>query len=115
MVRRAFELAFSNAYLFCGSQPLMREVDQVTFLQPVDVGDLLRFESRVLYTSVSKSLKPVVHVGVTAWVTQPEHRSSKISNEFTFKFEKRDGGTVKKVLPATLEEAQLVIKTMRLD
>lgn len=115
LVRRAFELAFSNCYLFAGSQPRFREVDQVTFLQPVDVGNLLRFESRVLYTSTSKHLKPLVHIGVTAWVTRPEERSSVVSNEFHFKFEKYDGGTVKKVLPATLEEAHSIIKTMRMD
>lgn len=114
LVRRAFELAFSNAYFFAGSQPLFREVDQVTFLQPVDVGNLLRLESRVLYNSVSKNLRPMMHIGVTAWVTKPEERSSLVSNEFTFKFEKRDGGSVKRVLPATVEEAHQIIKTMRL-
>ena len=49
-MRRAFELAFANAYTFGGEWPQMLEVDNITFLSPVDVGDLLQFNSRVIYS-----------------------------------------------------------------
>lgn len=49
-MRKAFELAFSTAYMFGGARPIFLEVDEVSFLAPVDVGDLLVFNSRVLYT-----------------------------------------------------------------
>eukprot|EP00041_Stephanoeca_diplocostata_P012649 m.212242 g.212242 ORF g.212242 m.212242 type:complete len:123 (+) comp19037_c0_seq15:439-807(+) len=50
LMRRAFELAFSTAYCFCGQVPSFVEVDEVLFLAPVNIGNLLRFESCVLYT-----------------------------------------------------------------
>lgn len=50
LMRRAFELAFSNAYVFGGARPIFLEVDEINFVAPVDVGDLLVFNSRVLYT-----------------------------------------------------------------
>lgn len=50
LMRKAFELAFSTAYMFGGARPVFLEVDDVSFLAPVDVGDLLVFNSRVLYT-----------------------------------------------------------------
>lgn len=50
LVRRAFELSFANAYLFGGALPIFLEVDEISFWSPVDVGDLLVFNSRVLYT-----------------------------------------------------------------
>ena len=50
LMRRAFELAFSNAYAFGGEWPQMLEVDNITFNAPVNVGDLLQFNSRVIYS-----------------------------------------------------------------
>ena len=50
LIRRAFELAYSNAYLFGGARPIFLEVDEISFASPVDVGDLLVFYSRILFT-----------------------------------------------------------------
>ena len=49
LMRRAFELAFSN-YVFGGSRPIFLEVDEVFFARPVHVGDWLVSNSCVLYT-----------------------------------------------------------------
>jgi acyl-coenzyme A thioesterase 9 len=38
LMRRAFELAFANAYVFGGARPVFREVDEISFAAPVDVG-----------------------------------------------------------------------------
>lgn len=54
LMRRAFELAFSNAYVFGGARPLFLQMDDVSFASPVDVGDLLVFNSRVLYTDTGR-------------------------------------------------------------
>ncbi len=51
LIRRAFELAFATAYLFCGELPLLVEVDEVAFRSPVEVGNLVQFDSCVLYKS----------------------------------------------------------------
>ena len=48
--RRAIELAFATCYIFAGSRPIFREVGEITFKKPVEVGDLLRLHSTVLYT-----------------------------------------------------------------
>lgn len=111
LVRRAFELAFANAYLFGGARPIFLEVDEVSFARPVDVGDLLVFHSRVLYTENKAGhlrdyyqqqqpnddgddndkeqdtpIGALIHIEVEAWVTEPEKVSAHISNQFYFTF-----------------------------
>jgi hypothetical protein len=51
LMRVAFELGFSTAYLFSGTHPRFAEVDEVIFHKPVEVGDVVRLRSKVLYTS----------------------------------------------------------------
>ena len=53
--RRAYELAFATAYMFAGQRPTFKEVDEVTFMRPVDVGDLLKFRSCIIHTMPSAS------------------------------------------------------------
>lgn len=48
LMRRAFELAHSAAFLFSASRPRTVTVDEIQFRAPVNVGDLLRFRSWVL-------------------------------------------------------------------
>ena len=88
LMRRAYELAHSTAYLFAGRRPVFLELDEVTFRSPVSVGDLLRFESCVLYTSEAMDLagRVTVHVEVRAQVMRPEERSAVTSNTFNFTF-----------------------------
>jgi acyl-coenzyme A thioesterase 9 len=132
LMRRAFELAFSNAYVFGGARPLFLEVDDVSFSSPVDVGDLLVFNSRVLYTdtgrlsdyysSTSFSLNnthetspdfdpdlevPLVHIEVEAWVTEPEKASARLSNQFYFTFAiANNTKQVRRVLPSNIDQAR---------
>ena len=47
------------------------QIDEVTFIRPMDVGDLIKFKSRVIYTSDDARL-PVVQVEVTCQVVRPE-------------------------------------------
>jgi acyl-coenzyme A thioesterase 9 len=115
LLRRAFELGFANAYLFGGALPLFLEVDEVSFQSPVDVGDLLVFNSRVLYTEPggadlgtyyvqqqpphsnqesSPPVKlPIVHVEVECWVTEPEKAQARLSNQFYFTFAVRSSSS----------------------
>lgn len=117
LMRKAFELAFSNAYAFAGAAPKFLEVDHVDFFKPVDVGSFLRLKSRVLYTELEKPSKPQINVEVVAHVTRPELRSSEISNKFYFTFTVRpeamkDGLRIRNVVPATEEEARRVLERM---
>ncbi|XP_028752679.1 acyl-coenzyme A thioesterase 9, mitochondrial-like [Neltuma alba] len=122
LMHRAFELAFSTAYAFAGSVPCFLEVDHVDFLRPVDVGDFLRFKSCVLYTELHNPDQPLISVEVVAHVTRPELRTSEVSNTFYFTFTVRpeakatkDGFKLRNVVPATEEEARLILERMDAD
>jgi acyl-coenzyme A thioesterase 9 len=122
LVRRAFELAFATAYMYAGRAPVFREVDEVTFNEPVAVGNLLRLESAVLQTvrpmddsdnssstAVSSSSSSsssssgsgssaerrgsLVYVDVIARVVTAERAASLLSNSFKFCFEIPDNAT----------------------
>ncbi|KAJ0260002.1 Uncharacterized protein HA466_0062670 [Hirschfeldia incana] len=117
LMRKAFELAFSNAYTFAGVSPRFLEVDRVDFIKPVDVGNFLRFKSRILYTEATSSAEPLINIEVVAHVTSPELRSSEVSNKFYFTFSVRpeamkDGLKIRNVVPGTEEEARRVIERM---
>ena len=117
LMRLAFELAFSNAYVFCGVRPIFLEVDEVSFTSPVDVGDLLVFNSRVLYTeppaSSSSSSQSLLHIQVEAWVTEPERATAKIANQFYFTF--AAANAIRNVLPANIDQARQMAIRMQTD
>ncbi|KAI8016370.1 hypothetical protein LOK49_LG05G01622 [Camellia lanceoleosa] len=119
LMHRAFELAFSTAYVFAGMMPCFLEVDHVDFLRPVDVGDLLRLTSCVLYTELETTDQPLINVEVVAHVTRPKLRSSEVSNTFYFSFTvhpevnaMKNEFRIRKVVPATEEEARRVLERM---
>ena len=112
LLRRAFELAFATSYVFGGARPRFKSVRDMDFLKPVDVGDLLRFKARVLHVdTTSKTSKTCVDVEVECLVTKPEETSAELSNTFLFTFHVeneaggRDGRKVRRVLPASREDA----------
>jgi acyl-coenzyme A thioesterase 9 len=103
LMRRAFELAHSTSYLLAASRPRTVVVDEIQFKRPVDVGDLLRFRSRVLKAwndpeAVREAVpsRGFVHVQVVASVVKPEAVQSYETNTFNFVFEvqrRRKSGT----------------------
>mmetsp|Transcript_21946 Transcript_21946/g.46653 ORF Transcript_21946/g.46653 Transcript_21946/m.46653 type:complete len:454 (-) Transcript_21946:101-1462(-) len=129
LMRRAYELALSTAHLFGGRRPIFHELDEVTFKSPVSVGDMVRFESCVLYTS--ENIDPdgyaTIHTEVIASVIKPETRSVVTSNTFNFTFglsENVDGSgkSVKgedielpRVLPSTRAEAYRILERYMAD
>jgi acyl-coenzyme A thioesterase 9 len=138
LMRRAFEIAFTTAYMFLGQQPLFREVDRVEFKSPVEVGNLLQLSSCVLYTSnhaqgidqdynrllnpdydntsVSFVGGPKIHVEVLACVTRPEEGTSSVSNTFHFTFESRDPNRLlRRVVPNSAEQAHSVVTQIEIN
>jgi len=91
LMRRAFELAHSTSYLLAASRPRTLAVDEIQFKRPVDVGDLVRFRSRVLraWNDPAKPARGFVHVQVAASVVKPEAVQSYETNTFNFVFEVR--------------------------
>jgi acyl-coenzyme A thioesterase 9 len=132
LMRRAFELAHTTAYLFAGRRPIFLELDEVKFASPVSVGDLVKLESCVLFTSEVMDIQSrlTVHVEVLAQVIQPEKRSSVTSNVFNFTFgvaQNADGSgrsakrgeeggpELRRVLPATHEESYRIMERYKAD
>jgi acyl-coenzyme A thioesterase 9 len=103
LMRRAYELAFASAYTFCGGRPSFMKVDEVSFKLPVEIGDLCRFRSRVLHTTP----KGEMWIEVGCLVCKPEKQTIANTNTFLFVFQSQpqDGRTLKRVIPATEEEA----------
>ena len=88
LMRRAFELAYAGAFTYAGFRPALVDVEEVSFLTPIEVGDLLRLRSRVLHASPGP---PGTHAGelivaVEAHVVRPESASTALSNTFIFRF-----------------------------
>ncbi len=54
--------------MFAGQRPIFKEVDEVTFMRPVDVGDLLKFRSCVVHTTPSSSSPDKVCIPVARHV-----------------------------------------------
>jgi len=88
LLHKAFDLAHATCYTFSGKYPFFKEVDEVAFKRPVDIGDLIRLKSRVVYTQQNP---PLVQVEVKCLIIQPEKASSKVSNTFDFVFGFEDG------------------------
>ena len=86
LLRRAFELAFATTYVYGGSKPEFHSVNDMNFLSPVNIGDLMRFRARVLAADASTCGRTRVQVEVEALVTKPEVVRSDVSNTFMFKF-----------------------------
>jgi acyl-coenzyme A thioesterase 9 len=45
LMRLAFEHAWATAWVFTGAQPHFRAVDEINFLQPVEIGTICTFNS----------------------------------------------------------------------
>ena len=121
LMRRAFELAHASAYTFSGHRPRFLEVDQIVFKKPVNIGDLLRFTSRVLYTKEpvvapidedDSTGKPAeVHVEVVSYILQPETCDAQECNKFYFTFAMPPGVFgLKQILPESEDEARTILR-----
>jgi len=125
LMRRAFELAFANAYTFGGEWPQMLEVDNITFHRPVDVGNLLQFQSRVIYSlpeggDLGPGLaphrgKPLIMIEVLCTILIPEEVKAHVTNRFYFTFLLPKKESCRMVLPGTLEEARGMVARMVAD
>jgi len=122
LMRKACELAHATAYVFGGTLPTFYEVDEVAFGLPVNVGDLLKFHSRVLYTVSQEhqlrcfdGLSQTLSVEVEAWVIDPVQSSAKLSNKFYFTFAVPSGVPLRRILPSNMEEARKIAMRMEAD
>ena len=66
-MRQAFELAWANTYVFGKSRPFCMHMDDILFKAPVEVGQLLYFNSQICYTEDNK-----IQTRVSAEVVDPK-------------------------------------------
>ncbi|PVD18341.1 hypothetical protein C0Q70_20890 [Pomacea canaliculata] len=95
LMRKAFELAFADASLYCKNRPTLTVVDDIIFLQPVEIGSLLFFSSEIVYTEGS-----LMQVRVHAEVLDILTGSRNTTNYFYFVFDSNNPN-MPQVIPRT--------------
>lgn len=119
-MRKAAELGFSCAFMYARSQPHFIAMDgafvvvaidvvsscvthasaDITFLRPVEIGNLLKLRSQVVYSHENHLM-----VEVEATVHDPLKAETHLTNRFYFTFEcpdRKEG--LPTVMPETYEE-----------
>jgi len=81
LMRQGFELAFSTAFLFSKNFPSFEAMDDTAFHKPVEIGSILTFRAKVVYTKAQHLL-----VQVKAYVTDPKIGKEELTNVFHFTF-----------------------------
>ncbi|KAF2078508.1 hypothetical protein CYY_000133 [Polysphondylium violaceum] len=123
LMRKGFELAFSTCFLkFNKSIPKFVAMDDISFLNSVDIGNILTLESTVVYSHPMTDAvqKYYAQVEVLAYVTEPLLGKRKLTNIFNFTFFCTPAGAVdpqqkvKQILPQTYSEAMRYLAGKRI-
>eukprot|EP01113_Clastostelium_recurvatum_P036495 TRINITY_DN5208_c0_g1_i4.p1 TRINITY_DN5208_c0_g1~~TRINITY_DN5208_c0_g1_i4.p1 ORF type:complete len:459 (-),score=112.36 TRINITY_DN5208_c0_g1_i4:33-1409(-) len=101
LMRSAFELAWNTAILYCHARPLIRAVDEITFLRPVELGSVVIYEAEVIYVHAEDPKTVQVKVEAFNVDAKTGHRTR--TNEFHFTFSV-DAPYLKELMPRTYEE-----------
>ncbi|KNC87375.1 hypothetical protein SARC_00516 [Sphaeroforma arctica JP610] len=85
LMREAFEVAHAVAIEFAGpsARPFCMSVDEITFIKPVEIGSLVKFKGKVVYTGISKK---AMQVKVKTYIHNLNTLERYTSNEFRFTF-----------------------------
>jgi acyl-coenzyme A thioesterase 9 len=109
LIHKAYMLAQANAYMFSGERSNLDYIDEITFKKPVEIGDMIRLRSRVVYVSHrdhAKDLPRKYCIEITCNVVKPETKKTFMSNKFIFVFQCTSTSTTHRImLPGTMEEA----------
>lgn len=119
LMRKAFELAYSTAWVYTGARPDFYSLDDITFLAPVELGTLLRSTARVEYTAHgistpgNSSAAPAhfVTVAVSTESLNPSAGDQVVTNDFHFTFKLRTG--IPRVQPQSYAEAMTWLESHR--
>ncbi|KAJ8310072.1 hypothetical protein KUTeg_011937 [Tegillarca granosa] len=106
IMRKAFELAWTNAAFYCKSRPYIRIVDGIIFRKPVEVGSLLFLSSQVVYTK-----KSFLMLKVHAEVVDLDG-SRVVTNDFHFTFDSKLDN-LPNILPKTYAESMIYLDGKR--
>jgi len=126
LMRKGFELAFSTCFLkFNRSIPKFVAMDDISFINPVDIGNILTLESTVVYSHPIEDCaqRYYAQVEVLAYVTEPLIGNRRLTNIFNFTFFCTPAGVVgndeksqivKQILPQTYSEAMRYLAGKRI-
>jgi len=108
IMEKCMDLALTNTYNYtgCEAAPKCTHVDDVLFLKPVEIGDLLFFHSQVVFTHENK-----VQTRVSAEVKSKDDKNLKLTNvlQITWELPER----VREVVPKSYHEAMAYLTGRR--
>jgi len=107
IMRQAFELAWANTYVFGKSRPFCMHMDDILFKAPVEVGQLLYFNSQVCYTEDN-----FIQTRVSAEVVNPKTGQLSVTNVFHFTFQIFDRDPPF-IVPKTYHESMMYLTGRR--
>ena len=108
-MHKAMDLGMATAYTFAGRMPHFKKAEKITFNRAVEVGDLVKLTSRVIFASDDIPQKAFVVVEVRMQIIRPEECSSVVSNHFLYTFSFSDYITLRRVLPRNIDEAVVLL------
>ncbi|OXB38575.1 thioesterase family protein [Cryptococcus neoformans] len=117
LMRLAFELCFTNVFLFAQGPLRFLALDQITFRLPVPIGAVLRLSSKIVHTTQpheGPDGEAKVHVMVKAEVEEVETGTRRETNKFFFTMAK--GGRQplgRTVVPTTYNDAMFYLEGKR--
>jgi acyl-coenzyme A thioesterase 9 len=106
LIRQAYELAWITAYMYSKQRPTFVSLDDNSFLKPVEIGSVVNFVSRVVYTALNS-----VQIRVEVEVINPTTRETDITNVFQFAFMVP---TQQMIVPETYEESMMYLEGRRI-
>ncbi|KAF8598813.1 Thioesterase/thiol ester dehydrase-isomerase, partial [Ceratobasidium sp. AG-I] len=106
LMRLAYEIGYTNAYLFTRAPLRFLSLDGIAFKKPVPIGSILRLTSTVAHTMTSDEFAAVAHVRVRADVIDPATGEVNLTNTFRFTWVREEGPPLRRmVVPRTYAEA----------
>ncbi|XP_056155510.1 acyl-CoA thioesterase 9, tandem duplicate 1 isoform X2 [Lampris incognitus] len=106
LMRKAYELGWTNACSYGRCRPRLVAVDDILFQKPVEIGSLLLFSSQVCYTEGNN-----IQVRVHTEVLDPLTRQHNTTNIFHFTF--ASDSQVPSIVPKTYGESMLYLDGKR--
>ncbi|CAE7227659.1 unnamed protein product [Rhizoctonia solani] len=106
LMRLAYEIGYTNAYMFTRAPLRFLSLDGIAFKKPVPIGSILRLTSHISHTTSNAEFAAVAHVQVQAEVIDPATGEDNLTNTFRFTWVREDGPPLQRlVVPRTYSDA----------
>ncbi|CUA77888.1 Acyl-coenzyme A thioesterase 9, mitochondrial [Rhizoctonia solani] len=106
LMRLAYEIGYTNAYMFTRAPLRFLSLDGIAFKKPVPIGSILRLTSHISHTTSNAEFAAVAHVQVQAEVIDPVTGEDNLTNTFRFTWVRENGPALQRlVIPRTYAEA----------